>query len=88
MAGGYLRPAPPWSYLRYPAIGILHFQRIVPPAADLQQLFREKGITRVVVADDVARGWAAPLAWLGTPRRIGGVEVYPGCAESSRSSSS
>jgi hypothetical protein len=80
MAGGYLRPAPPWSYLRYPAVGILHFEGSPPPSADLRQLFAAKGVTRVVVTREAAREWRASLGWLGSPRSIGGVLVYPGCA--------
>jgi hypothetical protein len=80
LAGGYLRPTPPWSYLRYPAIGILQFQGTPPSPDDLRQLFRAKGVTRVVVAEDEAPAWRAPLAWLGTPQPVGGTLVYPGCA--------
>jgi hypothetical protein len=80
LAGGYLRPTPPWSYLRYPAIGILHFQGTPPSEADLRQLFAAKGVDRVVVAESAAATWEQPLAFLGAPQRIGGVLVYPGCA--------
>jgi len=80
LAGGYLRPTPPWSYLRYPAIGILHFQAVPPAEADLRQLFAAKGVTRVVVPEADAAPWREPLDFLGRPRTLGEVLVYPGCA--------
>jgi hypothetical protein len=80
LAGGYVRPTPPWSYLKYPAIGILHFEQRPPSEADLRQLFAAKGVTRVVVPEADAAGWRQPLAFLGAPRTLGGMLVYPGCA--------
>jgi hypothetical protein len=80
LAGGYVRPTPPWSYLRYPAIGILHFEGTPPSQRDLRQLFSAKHVTRVVVPTADEAQWRAPLAFLGSPRAVGGVDVYPGCA--------
>lgn len=80
MAGGYVRPTPPSSYLRYPAIWNLHFGGQVPSAHDLEAFMRGKRVTKVVVAAADAAAWAPSLAWFGKPTEVGGMAVYPGCA--------
>ena len=79
LAGGYVRPAPPRSYLRYRAVRTVHFTGDPPAAADLAALARDKGITRFVVGEAVADDWRPALEQFGAPTRIGGVFVYPGC---------
>ncbi|MGZ4390153.1 MAG: hypothetical protein ACXVZL_12305 [Gaiellaceae bacterium] len=79
LAGGYVRPTPPPSYLRYSAIANLHFGGQVPPPHDLETFMRDKRVTKVVVADADAAAWAPSLTWLGRPTEVGGMAVYPGC---------
>jgi hypothetical protein len=79
MAGGYIRPIPPPSYLRYPAIWNLHFKDEVPAPSDLRVFMRDKGVDKVLVADSEEPAWRATLAWFGKPTEVGGMYVYPGC---------
>jgi hypothetical protein len=89
LAGGYIRPLPPPSFLRDPAVREITYEGDAPRAADLRRLVRDKHVTRIVVTAAAAPGWRGALRSFGPPTRTGGVLVYPACrADSSRSSSS
>lgn len=79
MAEGYLRPAPPETFLRFPAVWLMHFDHAVPSAHDLGALVDAKGITRIVVTAPLNDAWKPSLARYGAPTAIGGVDVYPAC---------
>jgi len=74
-----IRPTPPPSYLRFPAIWNLHFKSEIPDSHDLMTFVRSKGVTRVLVAESDEAAWRPTLAWLGKPTKLGGMYVYPGC---------
>ena len=76
MAGGYVRPNPPQSFARLPAVRALN-DEVPPPggAADLRAFARAKGVTAIVVARDSDR-WRPLLAPFGPPRALDSVLLY------------
>jgi hypothetical protein len=79
-AGGYLRPAPPHSFLRWPAAKAFNLAE-VPSPGEVRDFARAKHVD-VFVVDDVAAGgkWRPSLDPLATPVAVGGALVYgPPC---------
>jgi hypothetical protein len=76
-AGGYVRPQPPSSFLRWPAVGA--FDRAeVPSPADVRAFAGAKHVAAFVVDDAAAGGrWRPSLDPLVEPVTAGGALVYP-----------
>jgi hypothetical protein len=76
MAGGYVRPNPPRSFARIPAVRALNDDVPRPGgAADLRAFAHAKGVTAIVVARHGGR-WRPVLAPLGPPQALDDVLLY------------
>jgi hypothetical protein len=77
-AGGYVRPAPPDSFLRWPAAEAFNLGK-VPSPVQVQAFVRAKDVEAFVVDDAAAGGrWRPSLDPLAAPAAIGGALVYGG----------
>jgi hypothetical protein len=79
MAEGYLRPAPPSSFVEFAAIWKVHFLHELPTREELARFVRAKHVTRIAVEQPFVTDWAPVLAQFGAPTELGGVSVYPAC---------
>ncbi len=78
MAGGYIAPLPPASFLRPAAVARVIDGYGLPPrkAAVLAAFIRAKNVTSVVVDAREAPLWEGALDRIAAPQRVGGVILY------------
>jgi hypothetical protein len=77
MTDGYVRPHPPPSFMRFPAVAAMD-ENAVPPngTADVQALVQATHVNAIIVDAQQSDPWRALLAPLGQPFPIGGVLLY------------
>jgi hypothetical protein len=76
-AGGYVRPRPPESFLRFAAVRSL-YENQVPPGGigAVQRFVRATGVDAILVDEARSRPWGGLLRPLAQPRAVGGVLLY------------
>jgi hypothetical protein len=76
MAGGYVRPNVPWSFLKFPVVHAFESNDPTATPDDLRAFARAKRVTAVVVDRDDDEFWRPILGAFGPPLGVDDVLVY------------